>query len=574
MKATTPRTCRGCQAKPVATTGSEYCYDCRPGGPYVPPPCRRCGTRENYYSARLCWWCHPGRPAVPNSCPDCLAWGVYVHSRGVCLACRMYRKRHRDRGACRICRHTAALWDGACRLCRRQAALAEKQRGGKNRMDLEGDNRHGQQLYFGDMDRRVRLSVPLASRQRHRTAWGVRSAPGRPIQPVAHRQLLLFDAVRDLRAGHRRGFPVPGDAVLAAVLDDHAADYGQRHGWTYQLKWKVRRAVRILVATQDTPGGAILASAVAQLDQMHLPAGHVRAILAEAGFLEDDRLSSLEVWFTTEIADLPPAIEGELRLWFTTLNRGHRTPPRSKPLSPRAVRHYASHILPLARVWATSYDSLRAVTHADVVDALPSVASRRRDAVTAARSLFRVLKRHRVIFRNPTVRVTHPNILSVPQPVEPQVIRTTLDDEDPVRAVLGALVAFHALTVADLRHLLLTDITDGRLHLSGRTIVLAAPVRVRLAAYLDLRAERWPTTVNPHLFINRLTATHTGVTSNVWATRILGVSAQALREDRILDELLAIGDLRRLCDLFGLSIGGAERYRAALDAPGHPTDQG
>ncbi|GGU55732.1 hypothetical protein GCM10010211_20650 [Streptomyces albospinus] len=109
---------------------------------------------------------------------------------------------------------------------------------------------------------------------------------------------------------------------------------------------------------------------------------------------------------------------------------------------------------------------------------------------------------------------------------------------------------------------------DGRLYLGGRVILLAEPVRVRLAAYLNLRARRWPTTVNPHLFINWQTATHTGPTSNVWATNILGISAQALREDRILDEVLATGDLRRVCDLFGLSIAGAERYLAALDPSG------
>jgi hypothetical protein len=39
-------------------------------------------------------------------------------------------------------------------------------------------------------------------------------------------------------------------------------------------------------------------------------------------------------------------------------------------------------------------------------------------------------------------------------------------------------------------------------------------------------------------------------------------------EDRILDEPIASeGDIRRLCDLFGLTIAGAKRYAATL---GHP----
>jgi hypothetical protein len=43
---------------------------------------------------------------------------------------------------------------------------------------------------------------------------------------------------------------------------------------------------------------------------------------------------------------------------------------------------------------------------------------------------------------------------------------------------------------------------------------------------------------------------------------------RAIREDRILDEVLATGgDLRRLCDLFGLSVKAAHRYTALLDHP-------
>lgn len=42
-----------------------------------------------------------------------------------------------------------------------------------------------------------------------------------------------------------------------------------------------------------------------------------------------------------------------------------------------------------------------------------------------------------------------------------------------------------------------------------------------------------------------------------------------IREDRVLDEARATrGDVRRLCDLFGLSIKAAERYTAAVRGPG------
>lgn len=43
---------------------------------------------------------------------------------------------------------------------------------------------------------------------------------------------------------------------------------------------------------------------------------------------------------------------------------------------------------------------------------------------------------------------------------------------------------------------------------------------------------------------------------------------QALREDRILHEIHATGgDVRRICDLFGLSIEGATRYLKTVEHP-------
>ncbi|WP_157372494.1 hypothetical protein [Arthrobacter sp. Soil736] len=50
-----------------------------------------------------------------------------------------------------------------------------------------------------------------------------------------------------------------------------------------------------------------------------------------------------------------------------------------------------------------------------------------------------------------------------------------------------------------------------------------------------------------------------------WITTSMGMTAQEAREDRILHELHATGgDLRRICDMFGLSITGASRHSAVL----------
>ena len=102
------------------------------------------------------------------------------------------------------------------------------------------------------------------------------------------------------------------------------------------------------------------------------------------------------------------------------------------------------------------------------------------------------------------------------------------------------------------------------------TVLLAGPARVRLAAWLDYRARRWPDTANPHLFITQRSALALGPACHRWIKLKTGVpgGVQAIREDRILHEAHAGGgDLRRLCDLFGLSVSGAERYTATLDHP-------
>jgi hypothetical protein len=90
----------------------------------------------------------------------------------------------------------------------------------------------------------------------------------------------------------------------------------------------------------------------------------------------------------------------------------------------------------------------------------------------------------------------------------------------------------------------------------------------RLAVWLDYRNTRWPNTANPHLFVHYRTATQTRPVGLHWLYLKLDSSVRAIREDRILDEVRAsAGDLRRLCDLFGLSVKAAERYAATLDHP-------
>ncbi|MBT2511952.1 hypothetical protein J7I98_40685 [Streptomyces sp. ISL-98] len=57
--------------------------------------------------------------------------------------------------------------------------------------------------------------------------------------------------------------------------------------------------------------------------------------------------------------------------------------------------------------------------------------------------------------------------------------------------------------------------------------------------------------------------------SHVWINDVLGIPARRLREDRLLHGAEATGgDPRRICDLFGLTVGAALRYTATVDQAG------
>lgn len=230
-----------------------------------------------------------------------------------------------------------------------------------------------------------------------------------------------------------------------------------------------------------------------------------------------------------------------------------------------------TNALPALRAWADQgKDSLRSITRADVLDVLPSSGTPRVDMLQGLRHILRPLKNRRIIFTDPTARIFCGMPTStIPLPVEVDDLRKALHDKEVPRAALAALAIFHALTTGQLRILKTTDLRDGRLFLANRTVLLADPVRTRLAAYLDYRNRRWPRTANPHLFVSQTTGCGVEPVSYVWINDVLGMPTSRLREDRLLHEAEATGgDPRRICDLFGLSVGAALRYTGTIDQPG------
>ena len=66
-------------------------------------------------------------------------------------------------------------------------------------------------------------------------------------------------------------------------------------------------------------------------------------------------------------------------------------------------------------------------------------------------------------------------------------------------------------------------------------------MRVRLAAWLDHRATRWPETKNPYLLVTIQTAPRLSPPGRNFPWKKAGVTAQALRTDRILYEVEQTG---------------------------------
>lgn len=644
-----PKPCQVCGVRPPAMREIPCCFDCWPGGPVTPPPCRRCGSRTDYYTSGLCARCHshaPGersaawrallphppprtsagasvvgfgvglkaveRQVAVGSCPDCRAWGTTRTTRWTCKGCASWQAKY-PVGRCVSCRRLVAVDPaGGCRLCRRQRALVLRDDGRPHgqRPGLAETNRHGQQLFLADMfyraghrNRRPCRDDPGSSghrTDRHAPAGRETAGPGpaertQPLTGLAgrarlveHRQLLLFPARRDLPAGLRRGFLPPADPELAAVLHAHVRAHAAAHGWGRTGTERAQRAVRILLGTQDTPGAPIPASDVLELRTIGHPVRPVLEVLTAAGVLAEDREPAVVRWFTAQTADLPAAMRAELTEWMQVMRDGSITPPRRRPRSDQTVRAQLNFALPVLRSWAQAHPSLREIGRDDVLTALPAAGPARTTTLQGLRSIFTVLKGRRLVFVNPTARISVPNPHPrVPDPLDLTALRAALNSEQPVVAALAALLAFHAVRVHQLRRLRTTDLHDGRLHLPApstrnsapdsapdgghpdHVILLAEPVRRRLTAWLDHRTRTWPGTANTHLFIHHRNAGGTSPVTPWWIRRRLGMSAQAIRLDRILDEAHATGgDVRALCDLFGLSIAGAYRYTATI---GHAT---
>ena len=555
-----PATCNRCKASKVAwvTPRVDYCYACLPGGPFTPPPCRQCGSGD-YFCQGLCGDCHPLGPGHVGSCRGCLAWGVLRQHGSLCWQCRWWST-HYPSGRCLQCERASPVGESAtCRLCWEQARLLQEP---GRAVNLAAANAHGQQLFLANTLGGRRRSTPRLRPEPRRPAAG-------PFTHDPWRQLAVVDVEPDANLVKARALAAGGDLIghCTAVVAEHAA----AHGWSKRQRNDVIRSLRLLSVLQDTPGAKINATDVLQLPRYD---GNIRStldVLAAADLLIDDRPTRVQTYFAARTGGLPAPMAEQLETWLEVMLNGSTTAPRQRSRDPQTAQIHILGIAPIIHAWAAAgHQSLAEITAADVRAALPPVGSHRTWAEYGLRSLFCTLKARKIIFTNPTRGMGTTGVnRTVPLPLDAARVRGALNSPDPVVAVAVALVAFHALTVQQVAGLRLTDIVDGRLHLAGRTIPLADPVRVRLAAWLDHRQRTWPGCINPHLIVSRLSAPRLIPVSESFPWRKIALSAQALREDRILAEIHATGgDVRRICDLFGITITAALRYDTTAALPG------
>jgi hypothetical protein len=466
-----------------------------------------------------------------------------------------------------FCRRDTFIGEqGACRLCIDQARfLQEPGRG----LDLAGANKHGQQLFFANMYGQ-RPRTPRLRPDPHR--W--RGAATTMIKPLNWVQPALIDLTPDPELVKQRALNagLPLQTYCSGIVREHAI----AHGWSVRQTNDVIRSLRLLQTLQPAPGVKIRATDVWQLPRYGANIQSTLDVLAAAGLLIDDRPSHVERYFAARTGDLPEPMKAQLQVWLEVLLEGSTKPPRQRSRDPQTVQLHVMAIAPIVQAWAAAgHQSLAEITTDDFVAALPDSGGRRYLAESGLRSLFTILKARKLIFANPTRgrRLTATN-RTLPLPLETDTIRAALNSPDPAIALAVGLAAFHALTSKQIGEVKLTDIIDGRLAISGRVIPLAEPVRVRLAAWLDHRARTWPATRNSYLLINRRTAPRLTRSGRYFPWVRAGISPQALREDRILDEIHAsTGDVRRICDLFGLTVDAAMRYTAVHD-PGSIAEAG
>ncbi|UFQ99736.1 hypothetical protein KBP30_41510 [Streptomyces sp. Go40/10] len=219
--------------------------------------------------------------------------------------------------------------------------------------------------------------------------------------------------------------------------------------------------------------------------------------------------------------------------------------------------------------------SLREITKDHVENAVEGLSGyARRGLAVALRSLFRALKRERMVFRNPGRNLPVGDLKGIPKSLPSDVLMGLLDKATtPLGRLVIALSSIHALPGHEIRRLRTTglDLSRGKLEvqrgLLRHTLYLEELSHQLASDWTTYRHLRWPASANPHLLVSQKTAVdadHPAVSiGTLRAALPKGLTLDGLRQDRILNEAFESADPLKLIRLFGITEQTALRYVSA-----------
>ncbi|MFB6962005.1 hypothetical protein ACFCYB_34745 [Streptomyces sp. NPDC056309] len=508
----------------------------------------------------------PNSWSAPRQCSDCQAWMPgRRHAGFLCDPCRYWRERQQPGDCTRCHRSGLPVRAGYCRTCHphrdadraRPTAMATTQLV----VDLTVDA-DGQVMPLQDDELPpIPADVP-------------------PGATVCSGQEILFTMRRDWLPvlARLRSWP-PGELPLtdaaAALVEDFAEL--RRNQQTSGFRKNIRTlailgywlGVENAVHERDVHD-------LARLDT-HLAAKPVCQFLRARGLLVDDpelHQDSDLAWIETALHALPQRVADEVRARADIL-RG-QGPRENEPRSWYGIRRYLTILQPTLTAWtAAGITTLREVTPDHLQDALENLAgTARRQLATSLRSLFRALKRKRLVFHDPARHLAVGDLTGTPRPVPSDLLTGLLDHAaTPFARLTIALAAIHAVPATEIRTARTADLNLARGTLELRRGLLRHTLYLeelthRLAAdWLTYRHQRWPASANPYLLVSQKTALdpdHPAVHRNTLQQALpKGLTFDRLRQDRILDEAFTVGDPLKLMRLFGITERTAMRYAAA-----------
>ncbi|MEU7899879.1 site-specific integrase [Nonomuraea sp. NPDC049152] len=302
-----------------------------------------------------------------------------------------------------------------------------------------------------------------------------------------------------------------------------------------------------------------------------------RMVLDEAGLFLDDTVSTMRLWVERQSGLLPKGFRADVRTWLIVLLEGSA---RTKARSESTLYAYFGRVRPHLLAWSETRNQLREITENDVSQVLDALSGHQRAGTfTALRSLFQFAKRHRLIFADPTRRLSVGRAPGrVLQPMtDAEIAEVKRTGVTPEQRLVVALAAVYAMRASAIRHLTLDDIDLPRrlIRLRGHQQKLSEFAHRALVDWLHDRHRKWPHTPNRHVLISWKSAASTEPVSDyylTWRLLLLGVQLEQIRGDRVLQEALVVNvDPLHLELVFNLSSQTAIEYadiaRSLLERP-------